>query len=73
VRQASLINRAAVKQLLLGLARAKWPGGHYGTRVAANVYEHIEAQVRNNCLQFVHHHPSVGKTLSTGERNAQET
>jgi hypothetical protein len=66
----SLINKAECKRLLLGLAERKWPGKF--TRVAGNVYGYLEDDLRMTIEGFIRQHPTLGKTLTTGEEPEQE-
>ena len=60
-----LINKAECKKELLKCADLR---AHKFTRVSANVYEMLDDALRAKIQSFVRSHPSVGVTLSTGER-----
>ena len=67
----SLINKKQCKQFLLDQSTRNRNGKF--TRVAANVYDHLEGVMRREMIDFVRSHPSIGKTLTTGEKNVQHT
>jgi len=59
---ASLINRAAVKQLILErvkVIKPAWPA----TRVSESSLEHVEARVRNIVDDALRRHPTIGVTV----------
>ncbi len=56
-----LINRQAVRRYLLDYAARS--RAHVFTRVAPEVYEQIDAGVREQCRRIVRGQPSAGKTI----------
>jgi len=58
------INKAQCREYLLAAANRKWPGKF--TRVADNVYPHLEAEFQRVMDEFIRAHPTLGKTLSMG-------
>ena len=60
----SLINKSECRKLLLGLAERRWPGKF--TRVSADVFRVVEADLRGEIQEFVNGHPTIGKTLMVG-------
>jgi len=60
------INRAECRRELLERADMKWPGKF--TRVEAGVLDALDTHVGEWIQSFVRAHPTLGKTLSTGER-----
>ena len=57
-----LINRAAVKKLILDLARDTRPGWEC-SRVSGEALDQIESHVRNHVERLVHQHPTLGHTF----------
>ncbi len=59
---SSLLNRAAVRQHILRVAKLTRP--QLGmTRVSAEGMDAIEEELRRVIREMVHSHPSVGKTF----------
>lgn len=56
-----MLNRKAVRRFLLDYARRN--RAHEFTRVAPQVYDQIEAAVREQCRRIVQSQPSAGKTI----------
>jgi hypothetical protein len=63
------INKKACRRALLEMAERRWPGKM--TRVAENVFEHLDISVFAKMQEFVRFHPTVGKTLTTGTKPAR--
>ena len=57
----TLINRKAIRRYLLDYAARS--RAHTYTRVAPEVYDRVEAGVREQCRKIVHAQPSAGKTI----------
>lgn len=68
---ASVINRKECKRILLELS-TKYRNGKF-TRVGADVLDHFESTLHNSMIGFVRAHPSVGKTLMTGQKKQDNT
>lgn len=60
----SLINKAAVRAYLLDLSRTTRAGKF--TRVSGHTFEYINRAVARTCESLVRVHPSVGKTINSG-------
>jgi hypothetical protein len=59
---SSLLNKKAVKSLLLAAAKEHKPF-HPLTRVSEDVYPKVEAAVRQACINIVKSQPSSGVTI----------
>ena len=57
----TLINRKSIRRFLLDYAARS--RAHSYTRVAPEVYDRIEAGVREQCRRIVQSQPSAGKTI----------
>jgi hypothetical protein len=60
-RPSRLINRKAVRQFLVDFADKH--RAHKFNRVAPEVYDQLEADLRERCRRIVHSQPSKGKTI----------
>ena len=58
----SVLNKATVKRMTLGMADAKWHGA-YGTRVSAEWYTWLDSVVRSSIIKGIHAAPSKGRTI----------
>jgi len=56
-----MINRKAVRLFVLDTAKRN--RAHEFTRVSPEVYEMLEARIREWCRRMVHSQPSAGKTI----------
>ena len=63
----SLINKTNCKNYLLGQSKVQRNGRF--TRVSATMYPWLEGVLRKAMDEFVHSHPSVGKTLTAIKTN----
>ena len=68
----SVLNKATVKRMTLGMADAKWHGA-YGTRVSAEWYTWLEDVVRSKIVGGIHTSPSKGRTLYPPIRTKETT
>ena len=65
--KTKLINKKACRDYLLDLSTER-RGGKF-TRVSDEVFDYLEARIRIEMDSFLHSHPSIGKTIKTGEKN----
>jgi hypothetical protein len=59
----SLLNWSNCKKLTLELASGR---AHKFNRVSGSVKNYLEARLRAEIEYLVRHHPSIGKTITTG-------